>query len=104
MTKADPMANEDEAPDHTLDPCIEVTLDPQRELEAVLDDLEALLKSGEVIGALTGRGINASLALLAAGGLRAYVAGKKADAADDLATAADEIRGRIQAGSAGHQA
>jgi hypothetical protein len=98
------MAQEHDVLDHTLDPCIEVTLDPQRELEAVLDDLEALLKSGEVIGALTARGINASLALVAAGGLRAYLAGKKAEAADDLATAADEIRGRIQAGAAGRQA
>jgi hypothetical protein len=95
------MAHEDDLLDTTLDPAIEFTLDPHRELEAVLDDLEALLKNGEVIGALTGRGINASLALIAAGGLRAYLAGKKAEAAEDLSTAADEIRGRIQAG---HQA
>jgi hypothetical protein len=93
------MAHEDDLLDTTLDPSIEFTLDPLKEIEAVLDDLEALLKNGEVIGALTACGINASLALLAAGGLRAYLAGKKAEAADDLATAADEIRGRIQVGT-----
>jgi hypothetical protein len=82
----------------TLDQGIEVTLDPQREIDALLEDLEALLKNGEVVGALTGKGINASLALLAAGGLRAYLSGHKAEAADDLATAAEEIRARIQAG------
>ena len=75
----------------------EVALDPNRELDAVLDDLESLLKSGEVIGALTSRGINASLALVAAHALRSYVNGKKADAAEDFATAAEEIRGRIAA-------
>ena len=48
-----------------------------------------------MIGALTTRGINASLALVAAGGLRAYLGGKKADAADDFATVAEEIRGRV---------
>ena len=79
----------------TLDTGMEVETDPNRELDAVLDDLEALLKNGEVIAALTARGINASLALVAAGGLRAYVKGKKAEAADDFATAAEEIRGRL---------
>ena len=81
----------------------EVSLDPNRELDAVLDDLEALLKSGEVIGALTSRGINASLALVAAHALRSYIKGKKAEAAEDFATAAEEIRGRIAA-DVGHRA
>ena len=81
----------------------EVALDPNRELDAVLDDLEALLKSGEVIGALTSRGINASLALTAAHALRSYVKGKKAEAAEDFAIAAEEIRDRI-AGEAGRRA
>jgi hypothetical protein len=88
------MSNDDPF-DTTLNTGIEVTVDPNREIDAVLDDLEALLKNGEVIAALTARGINASLALVAAGGLRAYVKGKKADAADDFATAAEEIRGRL---------
>jgi hypothetical protein len=97
------MASENDILDNTFDGGLEVTVDPFRELDAVLDDLEALLKNGEVIGALTSRGINGSLALVAAGGLRAYLEGRKADAAEDLATAAEEIRARIQAGD-GHRA
>ena len=88
------MAHEDDILDTTLDTGEEVALDPHQEIEALLEDLEALLKNGEVIGALTARGINASLALLAAGGLRASLAGHKAEAADDLAAAAEEIRAR----------
>ena len=95
------MAHDEDILDTTLDEGLEVTIDPFRELTAVLDDLEALLKSGEVIGALTARGINGSLALVAAGGLRAYLEGKKAEAADDLGTAAEEIRARIQSTGAG---
>lgn len=69
--------------------------DPIREVVAVLDDVELLLKNGDVTAALTARGINASLALLVTHGLRAYVTGKKLDAVDDLATAAEEIRARL---------
>jgi hypothetical protein len=76
---------------------VEVELDPRAEIAAVLDDLEALLKNGEVIGALTNRGVNASLALLALDGLRSYLAGEKPAAADDFATVAEEIRGRLAA-------
>jgi hypothetical protein len=88
------MAHEDDILEETQGAGLEVTLDPSRELTAVLDDLTALLKSGEVIGALTARGLNASLALVAATGLRAYLAGEKLDAAEDFATVAEEIRGR----------
>ncbi len=88
---------EDDVIETTIEPGDEVVLDPTAELDAVLDDLESLLKNGEVIGALTSRGINASLALVAASGLRAYLQGKKADAAEDLATVAEEIKGRIAA-------
>jgi hypothetical protein len=87
-------------PDTTLDGGVEITLDPEAELNAVLDDLEAMLKNGEVIGLLNARGVNASIALCATSGLRAYLAGKKADAAEDLGTAAEEIRGRLQGGAA----
>ena len=80
--------------DTTLDAGAEVAIDPHRELAAVLDDLDALLKSGEVIASLTARGINASLAMCAANGLRAYLAGNKIEAAEELGTAAEEIRGR----------
>ena len=92
------MDHDDDITDTTVDTGMEVNIDPDRELDAVIGDLESLLKSGEVIGALTARGINASLALLAAGAVRAYLAGKKADAADDFATVAEEIRGRIAGG------
>ncbi len=89
--------SEDDLLDTTIDTGDEIVLDASAEIDAVLDDLEALLKNGEVIGALTLRGINASIALVAATGLRAYLKGKKVDAAEDLATVAEEIKGRIAA-------
>lgn len=87
--------NHDDLLDKTIDTGEEMVLDPLAELDAVMDDLEALLKNGEVIGALTSRGINASIAMLAATGLRSYLKGDKREAADDLGTAAEEIQGRI---------
>jgi predicted ABC-type transport system involved in lysophospholipase L1 biosynthesis ATPase subunit len=87
--------SDDDILNTTLDTGLEVTVDPQGELTTVLDDLEALLKNGEVIGALTQRGVNASLALCAVAGLRSYVTGDKVAAAEDLGTAADEIRARL---------
>jgi predicted ABC-type transport system involved in lysophospholipase L1 biosynthesis ATPase subunit len=77
----------------------EVDLDPSREIGAVLDDLEALLKNGEVIGVLSAKGVNASLALVAIDGIRRYLEGKKAEAAEDFATVAEEIRARLAASS-----
>jgi hypothetical protein len=70
-------------------------IDPGPELAEVFDDLETLLKNGDVIATLTARGINASLALLAVDALRAYLVGRKADAAEDFATVAEEIKGRL---------
>ncbi len=87
----------DDVLETTVDTGDEVAIDPRAELAAVLDDLEALLKNGEVVGALTVRGVNASLALLALSGLRAYLEGEKAAAADDLGAAAEEIRARAAA-------
>lgn len=87
--------NEDSLIETTIDTGSDISLDPLAELDAVLDDLDSLLKNGEVIGALTTRGINASIALVAVTGLRAYLKGQKADAAEDLGTAAEEIRGRL---------
>jgi len=84
----------------TVDMGAEVALDPSRELGAVLDDLESLLKNGEVIGALAQKGVNASIALLALEGLRHYLAGRKAEAVEDLGGAADEIEGRLAASAA----
>jgi hypothetical protein len=83
--------------ENTFDGGVEVTLDPAAEIGAVFDDLESLLKNGDVIGALSGKGVNASLALLAVDGLRHYLAGRKAEAAEDLGTVAEEIKGRLAA-------
>ncbi|MEO7331411.1 MAG: hypothetical protein ABI193_22740 [Minicystis sp.] len=79
----------------TVDTGAEINLDPSAEIAAVIDDLESLLKNGEVIGKLTTAGINASLALVAIDGLRHYLAGEKASAADDFGTVAEEIRARL---------
>ena len=65
-----------------------------RELEDVLDELDALLKNNELGGELAERGINIALALTAASGLRAYLRGDKVTAMSDLGTAAEEIAAR----------
>ena len=93
--------DEDDLLENTQTTGVEVELDPRAEITAVLDDLESLLKNGDVIGALTNRGINSSLALVALDGLRSYLAGDKAAAADDLGTVAEEIRARLAASAKG---
>ncbi|MDP3276660.1 MAG: hypothetical protein Q8Q09_15790 [Deltaproteobacteria bacterium] len=65
------------------------------EIDDVLDDLDALLKRNDVGAELSNRGINISLALTAANGLRAYLRGDKVTAIDDLGTVAEEIAARI---------
>jgi hypothetical protein len=65
-----------------------------KELDEVLDDLDELLKRNDVGAVLAERGINISLALTAANGLRAYLKGDKATAIDDLGTVAEEIAAR----------
>lgn len=65
-----------------------------KELNDVLDDLDELLKRNDVGAVLAERGINISLALTAANGLRAYLEGDKATAIDDLGTVAEEIAAR----------
>jgi hypothetical protein len=72
------------------------------ELEEILDDLDGVLKRPEIDAELTSRGINTSLALLVADGLRAYLQGRKKEAADDLSTAAEEIAARLSMGGNGH--
>ena len=67
----------------------------------LLDELHKALKQPDVHAHLTERGINASLALLVADGLRAYLQGRKKEAADDLSTAAEEIVARLGMGSTG---
>ena len=68
------------------------------EISGVFDDLETLLKNPDVVGELADRGLNASLALVAVEGMRAYLAGRKADAAEDLRTVAEEIESRLAFG------
>ena len=48
-----------------------------------------------------GQIMDAPAPVLAAAGLRAYLLGKKAEAADDLATAAEEIASRLATAAAG---
>lgn len=85
----------DQGGDEADDTFVGTTIDPTAELNETLDDLEGLLKNGDVIGALTVRHVNASLALLAVDALRAYLADRKADAAEDFSTVAEEIRARL---------
>ena len=92
------MSHDDDEPlESTVNTGAEIDLDPAVEIGAVLDDIEALLKNGEVIAALTIKGVNASIALVAVEGLRRYLANKKAEAADDFATVTEEIRARLAA-------
>jgi hypothetical protein len=65
------------------------------ELDAVFDELDALLKNSEVGAELTSAGVNVSLALTIADGLRAYVHGEKGKALLELGTATEEIAARM---------
>ncbi len=67
-----------------------------KEIDDVLDDLDTLLKSSEAGAELADKGINVSLAMTAAEGLRAYLHGEKAKAAEELGTAAEEIASRMK--------
>jgi len=65
------------------------------ELDDLFRELDQLLKNADVATVLAEKGINISLALVAADGLRAYLKGDKAQAAEDLGTVAEEIRARL---------
>ena len=65
------------------------------EIDALFSELDQLLKNADVATVLAEQGINISLALVAADGLRAYLRGDKAQAAEDLGTVAEEIRARL---------
>jgi hypothetical protein len=91
MTKRD----DDDAAGETIALGAKVDIDPTRDLDEVLGEVEALLKRGDVGEALAARAVNTSLALLALDGLRAYLVGDKAQAADDLGTVAEEIASRL---------
>jgi hypothetical protein len=68
----------------------------EQRLDSLLGELQQLLKAPEVGLGLGARGVNTSIALLAAQGLQAYVHGNKAQAVDDLATAAEELGARLE--------
>lgn len=65
-------------------------------LVELLGQVETLLRSPTVSMDLGRRGVNTSLALVATQGLAAYIAGRKLQAAEDLGTAAEEIRARLE--------
>lgn len=68
-----------------------------KELREVFEDLDTLLKNPEVGAVLTTRGINVSLAIVAAEALLAYVEGDRERAAEDFDTVAEEIKTRLAA-------
>ena len=68
-----------------------------KELREVFEDLDSLLKNPEVGAVLTTRGINVSLAIVAAEALLAYVEGDRERAAEDFDTVAEEIATRLAA-------
>lgn len=71
-----------------------------RELREVFGDLDQLLKNPDVGAILTARGVNVSLAIVAAEALLAYVEGDKARAAEDFGTVAEEVKSRLEASKA----
>ena len=94
--RGSPMSDRDEEDD--LLKTIEMRaahVDPSSEIEALLGELDDLLKNGDVAAALAEKSVNASVALLASQGLAAYLRGEKAQAAEDLQAASEEIRDRL---------
>jgi hypothetical protein len=84
--------------EETMTSSMDLAFDPRSDFRRLFSELEWLLKDGSVIAALTARGINASIALYALEGLRAYlVDDDKVQAAQDFATVAEEIFGRLAA-------
>jgi hypothetical protein len=65
---------------------------------ALLLEAEVLLKDPRLGLDFGRRGVNTSITLLAVQGLVAYLEGNKRRAVDDLSTAADEIRARLEQG------
>ncbi|HZF48199.1 MAG TPA: hypothetical protein VE093_06100 [Polyangiaceae bacterium] len=90
--------------EETMTSSINVVIDPRADFRRLLGELEWLLKDGSVISALTSRGINASIALYALEGLRAYlVDDDKVQAAQDFSTVAEEIFSRLAASAISEQ-
>jgi hypothetical protein len=67
-----------------------------REIDELFDELDTLLKNADVGAGLAERGVNVSLAIVAADGLRAYLKGDKVRAAEEFDTVAEEIAARLQ--------
>ncbi len=72
---------------------------PLNELDDLLDELDQLLKNVDVGSELAKKGVNTSLAMTLAYGLRAYVHGDKEQALLELGTATDEIAARMAGSS-----
>jgi hypothetical protein len=75
----------------------ESRFDPFQELDAVFAELDTLLKNPGVGAALAEKGINVSLAMTLADGVRAYLNGDKEKAVLELDTATEEITARMAA-------
>jgi hypothetical protein len=65
------------------------------EIDDVFEELEELLKNPDVGAELADRGVNVSLAMTLADGVRAYLHGDKEKALLELGTATDEIAARM---------
>jgi hypothetical protein len=78
-----------------------MTRSPTAELDDVLEELDVLLKNSEVGAELAERGVNVSLALTLAEGLRAYLHGDKDKAILELGTAVEEIAARMSRSKGG---
>jgi predicted naringenin-chalcone synthase len=65
------------------------------EIDEVFEELDQLLKNSEVGAELAEKGVNVSLAMTLADGLRAYLKGDKQRALLELGTATDEIAARM---------
>jgi hypothetical protein len=72
-----------------------------REIDGLFDDLDGLLKNADVQTVATIRGVNTSIAMLVADGLRAYLRGEKERAIEDLSVAVEEIEQRYKQGAKG---
>jgi len=67
------------------------------EIDELFHELEGMLKNPDVEGALAEKGVNTSLAMVAADGLKAYLHGEKAKAVEELGTVVEEIEARMEA-------
>ncbi len=72
-----------------------------REIDELFDEIVDLLKNPDVQGVLADRRVNASIAMVAVDGLRAYLKGDKEGAIEDLSVAVEEITQRYAQGAKG---